>query len=123
MMWMVRDITNRPGVECCKAQWLNVADDGIDATRITFADVPRYASGVNAGKKNWPKRTDEATLIITTERFNKWVEAWEADGNCAGCNNTGEVFVSWHHIDGTTHRPCGKCERTALAPEPDRLFA
>lgn len=124
VLHIVREATNRPDVVWCSADMLNMKDDGIDGVRVTFADVPLYVSGEKVGQKNYRKRTGEATRIVTQEQYDRWVAAWEAEGNCENCNNTGEVFVRWDHIEGTTMRPCGKCDRVAPTPEPiGGLFA
>lgn len=127
LLRMVREITGRPDVVWCSAEMLNLTDDGIDGARITYADVPLISNGPNVGKLNWRKRTGEATRIITTAAFNEWVTQWEAAGNCATCNNSGEVLVSWHHIEGSTMRPCpAGCEHhpgQSATPAAVGLFA
>ena len=111
---IAREVANRPDAHVVELQMLREEyGDGINATRVTLRDAPLITKGPNAGRPNWRRAFNEQTMFVTQERIDAWVAEWEAAGNCATCVNTGEVFVRWNHIDGTTMKPCPKCHGAA----------
>lgn len=113
---ITRDRLNRPDAELVSLEALDMQHDGIDATRVTVADVPRIATGPNAGKLNWKRKTNVAQLYVLPGE----VAAWLADHPevCGECANKRELFVRYTAEEGTTMRPCPAC---AAEDHPSRI--
>lgn len=119
---VARDRLNRPTATC--AAWLNLSidqGDGIDAVRVTMADVPHYVKGPKAGQLNFQKCTNRADLYVTPEMLEAWLA--EHPDVCRHCANTRELFVRWSADDGTTMRPCDQCNIPKPQPEPETMPA
>jgi hypothetical protein len=128
---VTRDRLNRPDAVLVSLEALDMEHDGIDATRVTVADVPTLASGPNAGKPNWKRKTNVAQLYLLPGEVQAWLA--EHPEVCGECANKRELFVSYTAENGTTMRPCPDCadpahpSRTASSeataePTADTLF-
>lgn len=82
---------------------------GKDACLLTGA-VPII--GKRGGKK-WPPVKKCERAVVTEAEVADERRRYEAEtGNCSECLGKGEVFASYHHIDGVKNRPCSDCKAT-----------
>ena len=91
--------------------------EGFDGFRLELVTAPAVKSGPRNGKPNW--RSPEAVRVarmVPWADMDRFADEWSDEtGKCSKCVGDGQVFQSWHHIDGTTFRPCPKCDGTGQA--------
>jgi hypothetical protein len=90
-----------------------------DAVLMT-GDVPTgiYTRGPRKGRPKFPKGDGRSVVVTEAEELAE-KQRYEAEsGKCGDCCGRGEVFASWHHIEGTKYRPCGKCGGSGLHARP-----
>lgn len=91
-------------------RWQRAGEDS-----ILTGGIPRLLkSGPRKGKKTWDGKG--TSVVVTQAEIDEEAARYVSEtGNCATCYGTGEVFQSWHHIDGTKYKPCRECGATGKA--------
>lgn len=82
---------------------------------IITGGIPRLLkSGPRKGRKTWDGKG--TSVVVTRAEVEAQAAAYAAEtGNCPECYGSGEVFKSWHHIDGTKYKTCSKCKGSCKA--------
>lgn len=105
----------RPDAHMASIEMLNLERDGFDGVRVEICDVPPCKTGPRKDRPNWRRATNRQVRLLSSAELDQLAKAWgERTGNCVPCTGTGEQFVRWHHIEGTTMRPCTACDGTGL---------
>jgi hypothetical protein len=103
----------RPDAQMASIEMLDLEHDGFDGVRVEIADVPPCKTGPRRGRPNWRRATNRQVRLLSSADLDELAAAWgERTGNCVPCTGSGQQFVSWHHIEGTTYRPCTACAGT-----------
>lgn len=85
---------------------------------VVRVGVPRaLKSGPRKGQLTFRDSKITEVLVSEAELQAEHARYEAATGNCGDCFGNGEVFASWHHIDGTKYRKCSRCHGTGKAPE------
>lgn len=91
-------------------KWERVGDDAM----VTGGIPHILKTGPRKGKKTW--RGKGTSVVVTrAEQEAQATRYVEETGNCHECYGKGEVFASWHHIDGTKYKPCRDCGASGRA--------
>ena len=93
----------------------SVVDAPTGITQVDGVVCPDITRGKNKGLPNWAKRdkSTERAVYITDTQHAAWCKAWsEKTGKCVECVGRGQIMASWHHINGTTYKPCSACAGT-----------
>jgi hypothetical protein len=81
--------------------------------RMRGGVYPPKKSGINKGRPNYRNGIREIEDYISFRDLEEYGERWQREtGNCNECMGSGQVLKSWHHIHGTTFKPCSKCRGT-----------
>jgi hypothetical protein len=86
---------------------------------IVGAVAPKKTRGKYAGAPNWKARdkATECTLSISATDLDGFVAEWEREtGACSDCFGSGQSVSGWNRVDGTTYRPCRRCNSSGRAP-------
>jgi hypothetical protein len=87
--------------------------------KVKGAVAPFKTRGPNARKcRAWDKRdkATDKTFVCSPAEHEAWSQAWsERTGLCTECAGAAQVLQSWSATDGTTYRPCNKCNATGKA--------
>jgi DnaJ-class molecular chaperone len=81
-----------------------------------------YRSGRRKGRPRFknPVKGTELSIVVSDADMKTEAEIYEeTTGNCWDCKGKGEVFQSWHHIDGTKYKPCQRCNATGACSHQD----
>lgn len=85
---------------------------------VEGAVCPPKERGKGAGQPNYRKmdKATRKTLTISVAKQEAWETAWEQNtGKCKHCMGKGKVMARWSVTEGTTYKPCSKCEGTGSA--------
>lgn len=87
--------------------------------RMTGVVVPL---GPRTGRPNWRKadKDTERTVFVAWKDFEAWQEARGRERDeCPRCDGSGETIAS-AGVNGTTYRPCRRCDATGryVSPTP-----
>ena len=81
--------------------------------RMKGGVAPPKKTGKNKGRPNYAKAERVVEDYITFASIEEWGENYEkTTGICNECMGEGKVMQSWHYINGTTYRPCTRCNGT-----------
>lgn len=95
--------------------WERVGEDSL----VTGGIPSLLKSGPRKGKKTW--RGKGTSVVVTRAEVDAEAARYSAEtGNCAECYGEGQVFASWHHIDGTKYHPCKACGATGKHSTPTK---
>ena len=112
----VRERLGWPEGRVVMREWL----DEFDGFRVEVweREPEPVKTGPRAGKPNWRSgKTAKVKRIYAEADFRLWEAEWsKRTGLCLACTGDGEVFVSWHHIEGTKTKPCRRCGGTGRNP-------
>lgn len=96
-------------------KWERVGEDAI----VTGGIARLLKSGPRKGRKTWDGKG--TSVVVTRAEVEAQIAQYVAEtGNCSECYGSGEVFKSWHHIEGTKYRVCPKCNGTGQAEADNR---
>jgi len=75
--------------------------------------VPRLKrSGPKKGEQTWDGVDVTQCAVTTAEIEAAKIQYQQTTGNCWCCQGLGQVFQSWHHIEGTKYKTCPRCRGT-----------
>lgn len=96
--------------------WLPFKWQAASGDIIVTGGVARVLkSGPRKGKLSW-KGCKESMVVVTRPEVESEKARYVVEtGNCSGCYGKGEVFQSWHHIEGTKYRKCPDCDGAGKA--------
>jgi hypothetical protein len=75
-----------------------------------------FRTGPRKGQTNWLKldKATQAEFVIPMVELDARIERWEREaGSCRECGGTGQSVRSIG-IDGTSYRPCMRCDANQL---------
>lgn len=94
-------------------QWQAAGNDSI----LTGGIPSLLTRGPRKGRKTWDGK-GTSVVVTRDEVIAEQMRYMAETGNCARCYGTGEVFASWHHIEGTKLKPCTTCAGTGKPCQP-----
>jgi hypothetical protein len=103
---VARDKLDRPDADMVAIELMSQDRDGIDATRITLADVPLYVRGHNKGRRNYRNSTGLETTYLVPSEVEHWLT--EHPDVCRQCADERKLLVR-ASVKGATFRPCPSC--------------
>lgn len=108
---LAREAMGRPDAHVASMTMLTLDRDGFDGVRVEVVDVVPCKTGPRKGQPNWRSATNRQARLLSHTELDQLAAAWgERTGHCVPCAGSGRQFVRWHHIDGTTWRPCTACD-------------
>lgn len=104
-----RKLNAPPGFEFFKFQC--IGNDAIALTGCVSSGV--FTKGKRKGRPRYDGKP--LTAVVTDAEAAAERARYEAEtGKCGECCGSGQLFAGWHHIDGTTYRPCHVCAGTGM---------
>jgi hypothetical protein len=95
-------------------------EDPDGTVMITGAPVTgTVASGARKGRKRYG--TPRHALVTDAEMLAERRRYEREEGKCAECGGDGQMFAKWDHREGTTYRPCVKCQATGKPLSADAV--
>lgn len=87
---------------------------GPDAIQFTGAVVVgTIEKGPREGRPKFSKDT-RCVVVTESEEITEYLRYEAETGKCGDCRGSGQVFASWHHIDGARYRECRKCHGSGV---------
>lgn len=107
-----RKVSGPDGWEVCGWERIGGGPD-----LVVEGGVPRLLkAGPRKGDKTW-RDVPVQKAVVTREELEAEHARYEvATGKCGDCYGKGEVFASWHHVEGTKYRKCERCGGTGERP-------
>lgn len=106
---------NRPGWRWCQTE-------RITGGFLVTGDVPKgvYKTGKKAGRVRWGKAEDMQKIVVTDAEIAADETRYESEtGACFRCCGNGDVPAGWSKENGSTFRPCPRCQGTGKPPAQD----
>lgn len=103
-----RKVSGPEGWEACGWERIGGGNDF-----VVDGGVPRLLkAGPSKGEKTW-RDVPVQKAVVTGDELKAEHARYEAEtGKCGDCYGNGEVFASWHHIEGVKHHECDRCGGT-----------